>query len=121
MFAQRFGLKQKSGRRLDANVNAYLAECYNKGDVTEQKASAKDIAKLMKYKKDSNGKPMFSPDQWLQPSQVVSFFSRQPCLKSTKMAASIKKEERDLSYDDADLNAVVAATEADNNYKKSCP
>ena len=36
------------------------------------------------------------------------------------MAASIKKEKTDLSNDDADLNAVVAATEADNNFKKSC-
>ena len=42
-------------------------------------------------------------------------------LESAKMAASIKKEETDLSDDDADLNAVVAATEVDNNYKKSCP
>ena len=99
-----------------AEVKAYLAECYNKGDVTEQKASAKDIAKLMKYKKDSNRKPVFSPDKWLQPSLVASFFSRQPCLKSTKMAASIKKEETDMGDEDADLDAVVAATEADNNY-----
>ena len=66
--------KEKSGRRLAAIVKTYLAECCNKGDVTEQKASAKDIAKLMKYKKDSNGKPVFSPDQWLQPSQVVPSF-----------------------------------------------
>ena len=114
--------KEKSCKRLDANVKEYLAECYNKGEVTEQKASAKDVAELMKYKKDSNGKPLFTPDQWLQPSQVISFFSRQSCLKSTKMAASVKQEKTDLGDDndddddddDDDLNAVVAAIEADN-------
>ena len=56
-------LKKKSGRRLDDNVKAYLEECLNKGEVTEQKASAKDVADTVKYKKDSDGKAVFSPDQ----------------------------------------------------------
>ena len=55
--------KEKSGRRLDENVKAYLAQYFNKGEVTEQKASAKDCAATMKYRKDSDGKPVFSPVQ----------------------------------------------------------
>ena len=46
--------KEESGRRLDDNVKAYLAECFNKGEVTEQKAGAKDVADTVKYKKDSD-------------------------------------------------------------------
>ena len=96
---------------MDDHVKAYLAECYHKGEVTEQKACPKDVAETMKNKKHLNGKPVFSPCQWLQPSQVVSFFSRESCLKSIKSAALIKKEETDL--DEEDLSAVVAAIEAD--------
>ena len=43
--------KEKPGRRSDDNVMAYLAECFNKGEVTERKASAKDVADTRKYKK----------------------------------------------------------------------
>ena len=43
--------KKKSGRRSDDNVKVYLAECFNKGEVSEQKASAKDAVDAMKYKK----------------------------------------------------------------------
>ena len=109
---------KKSCRRLDDHVKAYLAECYNKGEVTEQKACTKDVAETMKYKKDSNGNPVFSPCQWLQPSQVVSFFSRQSCLKSIKSAALIKKEEADL--DEEDLSAVTAVIEADTISYQLC-
>ena len=110
--------KEKSNKRLDHKVKEYLVECYNKGEQTEQKASAKDVAETMKYKKDSAGKPVFAPSQWLQPSQVTSFFSRQTCLvclKSTTSVAFIKKQEKKLDDDDDDddLNVVAEATDAE--------
>ena len=54
------------------NVKVYLAEYFNKGEVTEQKASAKDVADTMKYKKNSAGSrysPFFSRQSYLQSSQ----------------------------------------------------
>ena len=86
--------KEKPGRNLDDTVKAYLAECFNKGEVTEQKASAKDVADTMKYKQDSDGKPVFSPDHWLQPSQAVTFFSRQSLLGKNTVS-SFNQEGRD--------------------------
>lgn len=106
--------KEKSGARLDGCVKDYLLQCFNKGELTEQKANAKDVANSMKYIKDSDGNPLFSPNQWLQPSQVVSFFSRLSCLKRTdakSTASVIKKVEPGVGDDD--LDAVVAAIEAE--------
>ena len=84
----------------------HILQCFNKGKVTERKASAKDVADTRKYKKIQM-ESLYSL-QTSDFSQVGLYTSFQD---SHAWKAIVKKEETYM--DDDDLNAVVAAIEAD--------
>ena len=62
-------------RTLTAEIQETVTELFDKEDASGEKESAANVAKEMRtVRKD--GKPMFSPQEWLKPSPISSFFSR---------------------------------------------
>ncbi len=63
--------KKHSNEVLDCIQNIYI-----KGKVSGQKAESCDIAKDLKTYRDSTGKKVFKPHEWLNADTISGMFSR---------------------------------------------
>ena len=78
--------------RFKPHVHEYLRSVFDAGEKTGKKSSAIEVAAKMRLMKDDNEQRIFSPDECLQPSQVVSYFSR----LSQNRSSSQKKQREEL-------------------------
>ena len=66
-----------------------------------QKANPSEVAKEMQEAKDSNGSPVFLPEDWKTARQISSFFSRLSALKkSSHVAAVTLRDEENVDEED---------------------
>lgn len=73
--SQGWALKgQKAATKTSENVKHFLIAKFNEG-LSGQKANPSEVAKEMQEAKDSNGSPVFLPDDWKTAWQISSFFS----------------------------------------------
>jgi len=83
--------------RFDHKVKDYLRGIYAGGEGSGSKASPADVVRNMRVCRDEYGRKMFSPEQYLLPSQVASFFSRLSLLSRNPMQQTQQKvEDEDL-------------------------
>ncbi len=71
--------------------HAYLMKKYDEGERTKRKWTGEDVAADMRKAKGPDGKLIFpSPDDWLKPGQIESYFSR---VTKHRREESWKREE----------------------------
>lgn len=98
--------RERKNCRFDSEVRHYLQEVFELGEQTGKKVSAHDVSRNMRVVRDEKGVKRFQPDQYLQPCQISSFFSRLSVL-----ARTTKKEV--INDDDLEsVLAMIAANEA---------
>ncbi|XP_052097174.1 uncharacterized protein LOC127732145 [Mytilus californianus] len=68
--------KDRKVVRFSVPVKDYLENIFLEGERTSKKANANVIAQQMRKLKNEDGQRRFSFDECLQPSQIVSYFSR---------------------------------------------
>ena len=85
--SQGWALKgQKTATETSENVKSFLIAKFNEG-LSGQKANPSEVAKEMPEAKDSNGSPVFLPEDWKTARQISSFFSRLSALKKSSHVA----------------------------------
>ena len=60
--------------RFDEKVKNYLRGIFEGGEGSGSKANPSDVVRNMRVCRDESGRKIFSPEQYLLPSQVASFF-----------------------------------------------
>ncbi|CAC5393144.1 unnamed protein product [Mytilus coruscus] len=97
-----WGLKKdRKSVRFSLKTKNYLKEIFDSGEKNGQKANASNVAKNMRISRDNTGKKIFSPHEYLQPSQIVSYFSR--------LALLLKcPSKKDCEVSDEDLESAIA-------------
>ncbi|XP_062590554.1 uncharacterized protein LOC134252133 [Saccostrea cucullata] len=103
-----WGLKEnKTISRFPESVKNFLVRKFEEGKTTGKKCNPIEVAEDMKRKKDVNGEHVFKVNQWLNPTQITSFFSR---LASKDPQIHLLKTE----IDDDDLFAALATIDEKN-------
>ncbi|XP_052097915.1 uncharacterized protein LOC127732770 [Mytilus californianus] len=95
--------KEKKYVRFSQNVKSYLTELFKIGEASGKKENPAAVAMNMRNMSE-NGSRKFSPNEWLQPSQIASFFSRL-AMNAGKTIMCI--DSCDLDAGDSDLLAVL--------------
>ncbi|CAG2192224.1 unnamed protein product [Mytilus edulis] len=97
-----WGLKKdRKSVRFSLKTKNYLKEIFDSGEKSGQKANASNVAKNMRISRDNTGKKIFSPNEYLQPSQIISYFSR--------LALLLKcPSKKDCEVSDEDLESAIA-------------
>ncbi|CAC5375995.1 unnamed protein product [Mytilus coruscus] len=97
-----WGLKwDRKSVRFSLKTKNYLKDIFDSGEKNGQKANASNVAKNMRISRDNTGKKIFSPHEYLQPSQIVSYFSR--------LALHLKcPSKKDCEVSDEDLESAIA-------------
>ncbi|CAG2186092.1 unnamed protein product [Mytilus edulis] len=97
-----WGLKKdRKSVRFSLKIKNYLKEIFDCGEKSGQKANAGNVAKNMRISRDNTGKKIFSPNEYLQPSQIISYFSR--------LALLLKcPSKKDCEVSDEDLESAIA-------------
>lgn len=93
--------RERKSARFSLKVRNYLKEVFESGEKSGQKANANIVVKHMRSARDSNGKKLFSPHEYLQPSQIISYFSRLVVL--TKTPNKVPEEE----FSEEDLESAI--------------
>ena len=97
--------KERKIIRHSQKVKTYLTDVFNKGAKTGKKANAATVAIEMRTLCE-DGQRKFSPHEWLQPSQITSFFSRL-ALNSRQGKQKRKVTQDNENEDDDDLQHVL--------------
>ena len=66
--------RDRKSVRFDEKVKHYLRGIYAGGKGSGSKARPAHVVRNMRVCRDEYGRKMFSPEQYLLPSQVASFF-----------------------------------------------
>ena len=94
---------QKTATKTSQNVKSFLIAKFNEGLVSGQKANPTEVAKEMQEAKDSQGSPVFLPEDWKTARQISSFFSRLSALKKSSQGLAVTVtlgDEENLDDDD---------------------
>ncbi|XP_061181194.1 uncharacterized protein LOC133189818 [Saccostrea echinata] len=75
--------------RFSTRVKEFLQRVYHEGEESGRKAIPIEVAQRMRSLRDSNGEKFFSSEEWLQPSQINSYFGR---LSLNGKASGFKEE-----------------------------
>ena len=87
--------------RMVEKAKAFLIEKFNAGATGRQKSDPAQVAKEMKFAKDTRGNLLFQPEEWRTAQQISSFFSRLSALQRHKQA-----ESDDDAVDEEDIVAM---------------
>lgn len=101
--------RERKNCRFDSEVRDYLQEVFELGEQTGKKFSAHDVSRNMRVVRDEKGVKIFQSDQYLQPSQISSFFSRLSVLARTTKKEVINDD--DLEF----VQAMIVVNEALNS------
>lgn len=95
--------KAKTGsKRFSTNVREYLVQKFEVGEKTGNKADPTAVAQEMRNVKKEDGQRRFNREEWLNQSQIKSFFSRLAKLKRSNCSKQISCEEIPLKNPDSD-------------------
>ena len=92
------GWALKKGRksvRFSDRVKAFLKQLYDIGEKNKKKVNPADAVKQLKQARNNDGTKMFGPEEYLQTSQIASFFSRLSVRTQKKIDAT-NIDDRDL-------------------------
>uniref|UniRef100_A0A8W8LUZ6 C2H2-type domain-containing protein n=1 Tax=Magallana gigas TaxID=29159 RepID=A0A8W8LUZ6_MAGGI len=95
--------KEKRYSRFSQKVKDFLTDLFKKGEESGRKENPTAVALEMRNLVE-DGRKKFSPCEWLQPSQISSFFSR---LAVNSSQANVICAEK-LGLDDSDLLSVLS-------------
>lgn len=95
--------KEKRYSRFSQKVKDFLTDLFKKGEESGRKENPTAVALEMRNLVE-DGRRKFSPCEWLQPSQISSFFSR---LTVNSSQANVICAEK-LGLDDSDLLSVLS-------------
>ncbi|CAC5378064.1 unnamed protein product [Mytilus coruscus] len=84
-------------------VKEFLQKTYQNGEVSGRKANPSDVSQHMKSLRKDNGERLFSPNEWLQPSQISSYFAR--------LSIMPRDQSNNADIIDEDLQSIVQAIE----------
>ena len=86
--------KAKTGsKRFSTNVREYLVQKLEVGEKPGNKADPTAVAQEMRNVKKEDGQRRFNREEWLNQSQIKSFFSRLAKLKRSNCSKQISCEE----------------------------
>ena len=115
--SQGWALKgQKTATETSENVKSFLIAKFNEG-LSGQKANPSEVAKEMQEAKDSNGSPVFLPEDWKTARQISSFFPRLSALKKSSHVASVTLRDEE-NVDEEDLRSWEGHLEAESIRKE---
>ena len=97
--------RNKRAARMDKKEKAYHIQKFNQGAAGGQKADPGQVAREMKFVRDSTGKFKFKPEEWRTAQQIKNFFSRISALKRQRQADDIESEEEE-EVPEEDLEAL---------------
>ncbi|CAC5400228.1 unnamed protein product [Mytilus coruscus] len=80
-----------------------IKKTYQDGEVSGRKANPSDVSQHMKSLRKDNGEQLFSPNEWLQPSQISSYFAR--------LSIMPRDQSNNADIIDEDLQSIVQAIE----------
>ena len=89
--------------KMGKKAKVFLIEHFDLGAETGLKADPAQVSREMKQAKDSNGKPLFKPEEWRTAKQIKGFFSR---LSTKRKQQQSNGEEIELL--DEDIEALEA-------------
>ncbi|CAC5361140.1 unnamed protein product [Mytilus coruscus] len=95
--------KEKKFVRFNCKVKEFLQKTYHDAEVSGRKANPSDVSQLMKSLHKDNGEGLFSPNEWLQPSQINSYFAR--------LSIVPRDQSNKTDIIDEDLQCIVQAIE----------
>ncbi|CAC5383152.1 unnamed protein product [Mytilus coruscus] len=95
--------KEKKFVRFSCKVKEFLQKTYQNGEVSGRKANPSDVSQHMKSLRKDNGERLFSPNKWLQPSQISSYFAR--------LSIMPRDQSNNADIIDEDLQSIVQAIE----------
>lgn len=99
--------KEKKAKQFSKGVKDHLNIVFQQGESCGKKANPSDVAREIRSLRLEDGSHKFQPHEWLQPSQIASFFSRLS-LQYRKGKQSKDKQAVDFNViDDEDLMAVL--------------
>lgn len=99
--------KDRKTQRFSDSVKKHLKVVFEDGEKSGRKSNPVDVAKTLKTVRGSDGKKKFQPSEWLQPSQIASYFCRLSVLRKSHT----EKLESICNVDDEDLLAVLSSLE----------
>ncbi|XP_063418195.1 uncharacterized protein LOC134700982 [Mytilus trossulus] len=68
--------KDRKNHRFSEKVKVYLKGVFDEGESSGNKANPVNVSRNMRVCHDGDGMKMFTPKEYLQPSQITSYFSR---------------------------------------------
>lgn len=103
--------KPRKFARFSAKVREFLQRVFQEGEESGRKAMPIEVSQRMRSLRNEDGEKIFSPDEWLQPSQVNSYFGR---LSLNSKSSDIKDEpENDVHLREI-LQAIDEEEEREN-------
>lgn len=100
--------KERKGVRFSERVKVYLKKVFEDGEKSGNKANATNVARHMRVCCNDNGCRLFAPKDYLQPSQITSYFSRL-AVQSRNLSSSPTDDDIDSTI--ALINKVEALEE----------
>ncbi|XP_062571575.1 uncharacterized protein LOC134233610 [Saccostrea cucullata] len=82
--------KARKFARFSVKVKEFLIRVYQEGEKSGRKANPNEVAQQMRSLRHSNGEKFFTSEEWLQPSQINSYFGR---LSLNGKASGFKEEQ----------------------------
>lgn len=103
--------KTRKFARFSSKVKDFLHRVFQEGEESGRKAIPVEVSQRMKSLRNSTGEKFFNPDEWLQPSQINSFFSR---LSLNAKARDIKDEPEEDDHLREILQSIYEEEERDS-------
>lgn len=103
--------KTRKFARFSSKVKDFLHSVFQEGEESGRKAIPVEVSQRMKSLRNSTGEKFFNPDEWLQPSQINSFFAR---LSLSAKARDIKDEPEEDDHLREILQSIYEEEERDS-------
>uniref|UniRef100_A0A8W8HL56 C2H2-type domain-containing protein n=1 Tax=Magallana gigas TaxID=29159 RepID=A0A8W8HL56_MAGGI len=97
--------------RFSSKVKDFLHRVFQEGEESGRKVIPVEVSQRMKSLRNSTGEKFFNPNEWLQPSQINSFFSR---LFLNAKARDIKDEPEEDDHLREILQSIYEEEERDS-------
>lgn len=104
----------KKPSRMADHVKTYLVQKFDAGARSGLKADPVQVAHEMKFIKDDNGHPLFSPEEWRTSQQINSFFSRLSAMQRQSQTEKSHLEEANVEVSEEDLEALESEIALDS-------
>ena len=95
--------KGKKTTRFSEGARSFLHDVFFQGEETGIKANAADVSSKIKRVRLTNGKKLFSKEEWLSSDQIARYFSRLSALNKRGLlkrdnVTTQEEEEEDQDY-----------------------